>query len=46
MIGKLRQFSEPMLRQEAGIEKSQTPVERDIFPMGENISASHFQESQ
>ena len=31
MIGRLRQLSEPRLRQQAGIEKSQTPVERDIF---------------
>ena len=31
MIGRLRQLSEPMLRQQAGIENSQTPVERDIF---------------
>ena len=31
MIGKLRQLSEPRLRQQAGIEKSQTPVERDIL---------------
>ena len=29
MIGRLRQLSEPRLRQQAGIEKSQTPVERD-----------------
>ena len=31
MIDRLRQFSEPRLRQQAGIEKSQTPVERDIL---------------
>ena len=31
MIGILRQLSEPRLRQQGGIEKSQTPVERDIF---------------
>ena len=31
MIVKLRQLSEPRLRQQAGIEKSQTPVERDIL---------------
>ena len=31
MIGRLRQVSEPRLRQQAGIEKSQTPVERDIL---------------
>ena len=31
MIGRLRQLSEPKLRQQAGIEKSQTPVERDIL---------------
>ena len=31
MIGGLRQLSEPRLRQQAGIEKSQTPVERDIL---------------
>ena len=30
MIGRLRQLSEPRLRWQAGIEKSQTPVERDI----------------
>ena len=30
-IGRLRQLSEPRLRQQAGIEKSQTPVERDIL---------------
>ena len=30
MIGRLRQLSEPRLRQQAGIEKSLTPVERDI----------------
>ena len=31
MTGRLRQLSEPRLRQQAGIEKSQTPVERDIL---------------
>ena len=31
MIGRLRQLSEPRLRQQTGIEKSQTPVERDIL---------------
>ena len=31
MIDRLRQLSEPNLRQQAGIEKSQTPVERDIL---------------
>ena len=31
MVGRLRQLSEPRLRQQAGIEKSQTPVERDIL---------------
>ena len=31
MIGSLRQLSEPRLRPQAGIEKSQTPVERDIL---------------
>ena len=31
MIGRLRQLSEPRLRWHAGIEKSQTPVERDIL---------------
>ena len=31
MIGRLRQLLETRLRQQAGIEKSQTPVERDIF---------------
>ena len=31
MIGRLRQLSEPRLRKQAGIEKSLTPVERDIL---------------
>ena len=31
MIGRLRQLLEPRLRQQAEIEKSQTPVERDIL---------------
>ena len=31
MTDRLRQLSEPRLRQQAGIEKSQTPVERDIL---------------
>ena len=31
MMGRLRQLSEPRLRKQAGIEKSQTPVERDIL---------------
>ena len=31
MIGTLRLLSEPRLRQQAGTEKSQTPVERDIL---------------
>ena len=31
MIGRLRQLSQPRLRQQARIEKSQTPVERDIL---------------
>ena len=31
MIGRLRQLSEPRLRQQVGIEKSQTPLERDIL---------------
>ena len=31
MISRLRQLSEPRLRQQAGIEKSQIPVERDIL---------------
>ena len=45
MIGRLRQLSEPRLRQQAGIEKSQTPVERDILdPMGEkNMSSATVQ---
>ena len=30
MIGRLRQHSEPRLGEQARIEKSQTPVERDI----------------
>ena len=30
MIGRLRQLSEPRLRQQAGIENSQTPTERDV----------------
>ena len=31
MIGRLSQLSDPRLRQQAEIEKSQTPVERDIL---------------
>ena len=31
MIDRLRQLSEPRLRQQAGIENSQTPLERDIL---------------
>ena len=31
IIGRLRQLSEPRLRQQAGIGKSQTPVERDFL---------------
>ena len=31
MVGRLRQLSEPRLRKQAEIEKSQTPVERDIL---------------
>ena len=31
MIDRLRQLSEPRLRQQAKIEKSQTPTERDIL---------------
>ena len=31
MIDRLRQLSEPRLRQQPGIAKSQTPVERDTF---------------
>ena len=31
MNGKLRQLSEPRLRQKVGIEKSQAAVERDIL---------------
>ena len=31
MIGRLRQLSEPRLRKQARIEKSQTLVERDIL---------------
>ena len=31
MIGRLRQLSEPRLRQQAGIDKSQTPVDWDIL---------------
>ena len=31
MIGRLRQLSNPRLRQQAGIEKSQSPVEKDIL---------------
>ena len=31
MIGRLRQLSEPRLRRQAGIETSQTPVERDFL---------------
>ena len=36
MTGRLRQLSEPRLRQQVGIEKSQTPVEKGYScPMGE-----------
>ena len=31
MIGRLRQLSEPKLRQQTGIEKSNTALERAIF---------------
>ena len=31
MTGRLKQFSGPRMRQQAGIGKSQTPVERDIL---------------
>ena len=31
MVGRLRQLSELRLRQLSGIEKSQTPVERDVL---------------
>ena len=31
MIDRFRQLSEPRMRQQAEIEKSQTPVERDIL---------------
>ena len=31
LIDRLGQLLEPRLRQQAGIEKSQTPVERDIL---------------
>ena len=31
MIGRLRQLSEPRLGQQAGTEKSKTPVERDTL---------------
>ena len=31
MVGRLRQLSEPKLRQQAGIEKSQKSVERDTL---------------
>ena len=31
MIGRLRELSEPRLGQQAGTEKTQTPVERDIL---------------
>ena len=31
MIGRLRQLSEPRLRLQSEIEKSQTPLEKDIF---------------
>ena len=34
MIGRLRQLTEPRLRQQAGIEKSQTPVGGDILVQG------------
>ena len=39
MIGKLRQLSKPRLRQQAGMEKSQTPVERDILVQWVRIKA-------
>ena len=39
MIGRLRQLSEPRLRQQAGIEKSQTPVERNILVQWVRISS-------
>ena len=44
MIGRLRQLSEPRLRQQAGIEKSQTPVERDILVqwVRKRCNSSHF----
>ena len=53
MIGRLRQLSEPRLRQQAGIEKSKTPVERDILVQwvrNHNISVilnsdAHFRQS-
>ena len=31
MIDILRQLLEPRLKQQAGIEKSQTPIEKDIL---------------
>ena len=31
IIGRLGQLSEPRLKQQAEVEKSQTPVERDIL---------------
>ena len=40
MTGRLRQLSEPRLRQQAGIEKSQTPVEREILVQGVRIIES------
>ena len=43
MIGRLRQLSEPRLRQHAGIEKSQTPVERDILVQWVRICYSRMQ---
>ena len=42
MIGRLRQLSEPSLRQQAGIGKSQTSEERDILFLRVTPSLFYF----
>ena len=42
MIGRLRQLLQPRLIQQAGIEKSQTPVERDILIQWVRITQSQL----
>ena len=46
MISRLRQLSEPRLRQQAGIEKSQTPVERDILVQWVRINNHPIQQTR